>query len=327
MWIVSFICHPCCCIIDFSELPEEWVWPTRGCELSRRQTSFSSIWNVCGKECPKYLAACVIWEAMQGSFNFIFLPTFPFSLLNRGKPCLRPSVLMTGKKYLPESPLLLRPVYIVTALVFVIAESDHIAYKKSCSQKNPVFPPPSLNPAQCVKNPGAFLWVLFMQQDSKQHGWKGWARVPLQWCTWVIQLLERAGGRDVLIQFIFLSLACLGVSAAAQRASLKSPAAHPGFWWTEELMWNFSAANFLCPHWGHLFQHFQKAAKLNCLLQPPSKILPLPISAAGSCSESGLGGGGRSSTQIASWSLPGLYLVFLGNVLKFCFWKSSGLHS
>lgn len=33
-------------------------------------------------------------------------------------------MLMMGKKYLPESPLLLRPVYIVIALVFVIAKGD-----------------------------------------------------------------------------------------------------------------------------------------------------------------------------------------------------------
>lgn len=57
-----------------------------------------------------------------------------------------------------------------------------------------------------------------------------------------------------------------------------------------------------------------KGSQSDGLLQPPSKSLPLPISAARSCSESGLGGGGRSSTQIASSSLPGLYLVFLGNV-------------
>lgn len=34
-------------------------------------------------------------------------------------------MLMTGKKYLPEPPLLLRPVYIVIALVFVIAKGDY----------------------------------------------------------------------------------------------------------------------------------------------------------------------------------------------------------
>lgn len=110
-------------------------------------------------------------------FHFIFLPTFPFSLLNRGKPCLRPSVLMTGKKYLPESPLLLRPVYIVIAVVFVTAKSDYVAYEKSYLQKSTLLPPPFPNPAQCVKNPGVFMLVLSMQQGLKQHGYKCWARV------------------------------------------------------------------------------------------------------------------------------------------------------
>lgn len=103
---------------------------------------------------------------MQGFFYFIFLPTFPFSLLNRGKPCLRPSVLMTVKKYLPESPLLLRPLYIVIALVFVIAKGDYASYEKFCLQKNTPFPAPFPNPAQCIKNPGGFMLVKLMQQGS-----------------------------------------------------------------------------------------------------------------------------------------------------------------
>lgn len=86
-------------------------------------------------------------------------------------------MLMTGKKYLPESPLLLRPVYIVIAVVFVTAKSDYAAYEKSYSQKNTLLPPPFPNPAQCVKNPGAFMLVLSMQQGLKQHGYKCWARV------------------------------------------------------------------------------------------------------------------------------------------------------
>lgn len=76
-------------------------------------------------------------------------------------------MLMTGKKYLPESLLLLRPVYIVIALVFVIAKSDSVAYKKSYLQKNTLLPPLFPNPAQCVKNPGAFVLVLSMQQGSE----------------------------------------------------------------------------------------------------------------------------------------------------------------
>lgn len=39
-------------------------------------------------------------------------------------------MLMTGKKYLPESPLLLRPVYMVIALVFVIAKGAYASYEK-----------------------------------------------------------------------------------------------------------------------------------------------------------------------------------------------------
>lgn len=101
-----------------------------------------------------------------GFFNFIFLPTFPFSLLNRGEPCLRPSVLMTGKKYLPESPLLLRPVYIVIALVFVIAKGDYASYEKFCLQKNTLFPAPFPNPAWCIKNPGGVMLVKLTQQGS-----------------------------------------------------------------------------------------------------------------------------------------------------------------
>lgn len=68
---------------------------TRGCELSRRQTSSSSVWVVCGKEYPKCLASYVIWEVMQ---DFFFLPTFQFSLFNKGKTCYRTGVLMIGKK-------------------------------------------------------------------------------------------------------------------------------------------------------------------------------------------------------------------------------------
>lgn len=101
-----------------------------------------------------------------GFFNFIFLPTFPFSLLNRGEPCLRPSVLMTGKKYLPESPLLLRPVYIVIALVFVIAKGDYASYEKFCLQKNTLFPAPFPKPAWCIKNPGGVMLVKLTQQGS-----------------------------------------------------------------------------------------------------------------------------------------------------------------
>lgn len=88
-------------------------------------------------------------------------------------------MLMTGKKYLPESPLLLRPVCIVIALVFVIAKSDYVSYEKSYLQKNTLLPLPFPNPALCVKNPGAFVLVLSMQQGSKLCGCKGWACVPL----------------------------------------------------------------------------------------------------------------------------------------------------
>lgn len=56
---------------------------------------------------------------------FFFLPTFQFSLFNKGKTCHRPGVLMTGKKYLPESLLLLRPECVLVALVFVIAKGDY----------------------------------------------------------------------------------------------------------------------------------------------------------------------------------------------------------
>lgn len=83
-------------------------------------------------------------------------------------------MLMTGKKYLPESLLLLRPVYIVIALVFVIAKSDYVVYEKSYLQKNTLLPPPLPKAAQCVKNPGAFVLVLSMPQGSKQHGCECW---------------------------------------------------------------------------------------------------------------------------------------------------------
>lgn len=47
---------------------------------------------------------------------------------------------------------------------------------------------------------------------------------------------------------------------AAQRASVKSAAAHPRFWGTEDLIRNSRAADFRCPL-RSLFQHFRKAAK------------------------------------------------------------------
>lgn len=178
---------------------------------------------------------------------------------------------MTGKKYLPESPLLLRPVYIVIAVVFVTAKSDYVAYEKSYLQKSTLLPPPFPNPAQCVKNPGVFMLVLSMQQGLKQHGYKCWARVH---CSDVPEWCSSWKQEDVSSWFSFPSLAFLGVSAAAQRASLKCSASHPGFWWTEKIMWDFSAANSTCPHWGHLFQHFQKAAKLITCFNHHQKSCP-----------------------------------------------------
>lgn len=144
------------------------------------------------------------------------------------------------------------------------------------------------------------------------HVCNSWA---LQWRTWVMQLLESGGSGDVLSWFSFLSLALFGVTAAAQGESVKSSTAPPRFWWTEDLMWNFSAANLRYPHNRSPISALPKGSQTDCMHQPPTKILPLHISAAGSCSDSALGGGGRSSTQIASSSLPLVYLVVLGNVL------------
>lgn len=215
---------------------------------------------------------------------------------------------MTGKKYLPESPLLLRPVHIVIALVFVIAISEYVAYEKSCLQKNTLFPPPFPNQAHCVKNPGAFLLVLLVQQGSKQCGCKGRARVPLQRCTRAMQLLETGGSRDVLNWFSFLSLACLGVSAAAQRASLKSPAAHPGFWWTEKLMWDFSAANFVCPRWGHRFQHFQKAARLMACFNHHQRACPFLFQLQGAAVSQAWVEGGDPPPRLPAQACQGFIL-------------------
>ena len=115
-------------------------------------------------------------------------------------------------------------------------------------------------------------------------------------------------------------LHCLWVSAATQSASVKSTAACPRFWWTDGLGQKTSCGTsvLLTSDVPIKVPYFStsKGSQTDCLRQPPAKILSLHISTAGSCSDSALGGGGRSSTQIASSSLPLVYLVVLGNVLS-----------
>lgn len=168
---------------------------------------------------------------------------------------------MTGKKYLPESPLLLRPVYIVIALVFVIAKGDYASYEKFCLQKNTLLPAPFPNPAQCIKNRRGFVSEVNASELMAVEG--------LDMCaiaghcgdvTWAMQLLESGGSRDVWSQLSFLSLALFGSQCSCTDSI--SQIWHPSFWWTKEIMWSYSAANVRCPRYGPLFQHCWKAAKL-----------------------------------------------------------------
>lgn len=144
---------------------------------------------------------------------------------------------------------------IVIALIFVIAKSDYVAHEKSYLQKNTLLPPPFPNPAQSVKYPGAFVLVLSMQQVSKLCGCKGPCSDVPEWCS-----SRKQEGAEMFWADLASSL--LHAWESVQLHRKHHSAAHPGFWWTEEIMWDFSAANFVRPHWGHLFQHFLKAAKL-----------------------------------------------------------------